>query len=60
MNAASKNLLAFVRSPGQIRLMATNVEQDAEILTEDLSVLVVKATVCIVEQYAEVRLSVGT
>lgn len=59
MNAASNNLLAFVRSLGQIRLMATYVEQDAETLTEDLSVLVVKATVCIVDQYAEVRLSAG-
>ena len=57
MNAASNNLLAFVRSLGQIRLMATYVEQDAETLMEDLSVLVVKATVCIAEQYAEVRLS---
>lgn len=57
MNAASNNLLAFVRSLSQI---ATYVEQDVEILTEDLRVLVVKATVCIVEQYAEVRLSEGT
>lgn len=57
MSAASNNRLAFVRSQGQ---MTTYVEQDAEILTEDFSVLVVKAIVCIVEQYAEVRLSAGT
>ena len=60
MNAASNNLLAFVRTLGQVRLMATYVNQDAEILTEDLSVLVVKATVCIVKQYAEVRLPAET
>jgi len=55
MNAASNNLLAFVRSLSQI---ATYVEQDVEILTEDLRVLVVKATVCIVEQYAEITMNV--
>lgn len=40
--------------------MTTYVEQDVQILTEDLGVLVVKASVCIMEQYVEVRLSAGT
>lgn len=55
---ASNNLFAFVRS--QSHWMTTYVEQDVQILTEDLGVLVVKASVCIMEQYVEVRLSAGT
>lgn len=37
-----------------------DVEQDVKILTEGFIVSVVKATVCIVEQYAEVCSSVRT
>jgi len=50
---ASWDLFAFVQK-------TADVKQAAKILKEGFIVFVIKATVCIGEQYAEVRLSVGT